>query len=172
MKRCQGCGKETNLVMGLGPVLLCRDECYPDANIDREAAQAAGQSFDITLWARRRYKRLHDNSTERVTRRNEALDAKAQALGFDGLSQMLTAWKNGEIVLWSAKMNNWERNAEIEAAAQRIMSEADEGILDLKPWKQKPVVWELQRRLVEDTGCDRATASRHISINEIKRAKG
>lgn len=100
MKRCQGCGKETNLVMGLGPVLLCRDECYPDANIDREEAQSRGESFDVTLWARRRYNRLTDNTrTERVRSRNEALNALAQGLGFDGLSQMLTAWKNGEIDL-------------------------------------------------------------------------
>lgn len=100
MKKCQGCGKETNLVIGLGPVLLCRDECYPDANIDREATQAAGKSFDVTLWARRRYNRLHDSTrTERVNRRNEVLSIKAQELGFDSLSQMLTAWKNGEINL-------------------------------------------------------------------------
>lgn len=98
MKRCQGCGKETNQVMGLGPVLLCRDECFPDANIDREAAQSRGESFDITLWARRRYNRLHDTTrTERVARRNEQLNKKAQELGFDSLSQFLTAWKNGEI---------------------------------------------------------------------------
>ena len=99
-KKCAACGKETDLVMGLGPVLLCRDECYPDANIDREATQAAGKSFDITLWTRRRYNRLHDTTrTERVTRRNEELDALAQGQGFDSLSQMLTHWKNGEISL-------------------------------------------------------------------------
>lgn len=40
---------------------------------------------------------LHDNSTGRVNRRNEQLDALAQELGFDGLSQFLTAWKNGEV---------------------------------------------------------------------------
>jgi len=98
MKRCQGCGKETDLVIGLGPVLLCRDECYPDANIDRETAQAAGGSFDVTIWARRRYNRLHDTTrTERVTRRNEELDNLAQGQGFESLSQMLTAWKNGQI---------------------------------------------------------------------------
>jgi len=84
--------------MGLGPVLLCRDECYPDANIDREATQAGGKSFDITIWARRRYNRLHDTTrTERVSRRNEELDKLAQGQGFDSLSQLLTAWKNGEI---------------------------------------------------------------------------
>lgn len=98
MKKCQGCGKETNLVMGLGPVLLCQNECYPDANIDREEAQGRGESFDVTLWARRRYNRLHDSTVgERVNRRNEQLNTMAQGLGFDGLSQMLTAWKNGEI---------------------------------------------------------------------------
>jgi hypothetical protein len=98
MKRCQACGKETNLVIGLGPVLLCRDECYPDANIDREEAQSKGESFDITLWARRRYNRLHDATrTERVNRRNEELDRLAQGLGFEGLSQFLTVWKNDEI---------------------------------------------------------------------------
>jgi len=97
-KKCQGCGKETDLVIGLGPVLLCRDECYPDANIDRETTQAAGGSFDVTLWARRRYNRLHDTTrTERVNRRNEQLEEKAQELGFDNLSQFLTAWKNGEV---------------------------------------------------------------------------
>lgn len=97
-KRCQGCGKETDLIVGLGPVLLCRDGCYPDANIDREEAQGKGESFDITLWTRRRYNRLHDNTrTDRVNRRNEALDKKARELGFEGLSQFLTAWKNGEI---------------------------------------------------------------------------
>lgn len=98
MKRCQGCGKETDLVVSLGSVLLCRDECYPDANIDREDAQSKGESFDIMKWARRRYNRLHDTTrTDRVTRRNEELNAMAQRFGFDNLSQMLTAWKNGEI---------------------------------------------------------------------------
>ena len=97
-KKCQGCGKETNLVMGLGPVLLCRDECYPDATIARDEVQAGGGSFDITIWTRRRYNRLHDATrTERVNRRNEQLDEKARELGFEGLSQFLTAWKNGEI---------------------------------------------------------------------------
>ena len=97
-KKCVGCGKETDLVVGLGSVLLCRAECYPDANIDQEATQAADQSFDVTVWARRRYNRLHDTTrTERVNRRNEELDTLAQGHGFDSLSQMLTAWKNGEI---------------------------------------------------------------------------
>lgn len=104
MKKCQGCGKETDLVMGLGPVLLCRDECYPDAVIDRDEVQGSGGSFDITTWTRRRYKRLHDNSTERVTRRNEELNAKAQGLGFQSLSEMLTAWKNGEIKIEIKKL--------------------------------------------------------------------
>lgn len=105
-KKCAGCGKEIDLVMGLGPVLLCRDECYPDANIDREAAQAAGESFDITLWARRRYNRLHDSTrTERVQRRNEELDKLAQGLGFDGLSQFLTAWKNGEVKIFVERVS-------------------------------------------------------------------
>lgn len=40
---------------------------------------------------------LHDLSTPRVTNRNEQLNAMAQELGFDGLSQFLTAWKNGLI---------------------------------------------------------------------------
>lgn len=97
MKRCQGCGKETDLVMGLGSVLLCQDECYSDAIVDRDKAQANEEPFDITAWVRRRYNRLHDNSTLRVTRRNQKLNELAQGLGFDGLSQMLTAWKNGEI---------------------------------------------------------------------------
>jgi len=98
MKRCQGCGKETNLVTGLGPVLLCRGNCYPDATIDREAAQSKGESFDVVTWARRRYNRLHDNTVaERVNRRNDELNKLAQNLGFGGLSQMLTAWKNGDI---------------------------------------------------------------------------
>lgn len=107
MKRCQGCGKETDLVTGLGPVLLCRDECYPDANIDREEAQGKGEPFDVTLWARRRYNRLHDSTrTERVNRRNEQLDALAQELGFDSLSQFLTNWKNGEIKIEVTKSPN------------------------------------------------------------------
>lgn len=96
-KKCQGCGKETDLVMGLGPVLLCRDECYPDIQIEIEELRAANKPVDVTILTRRRYKRLHDNSTERVTRRNEELNAKAQELGFQSLSEMLTLWKNGEI---------------------------------------------------------------------------
>ncbi len=40
---------------------------------------------------------LHDNSTSRVVSRNEQLNSMAQELGFGSLSQMLTAWKNGEI---------------------------------------------------------------------------
>lgn len=40
---------------------------------------------------------LHDLSTPRVVSRNEELNSMAQELGFDNLSQMLTAWKNGEI---------------------------------------------------------------------------
>lgn len=101
MKRCQACGKETDFITGLGPVLLCADECYPDATIEIEVAQAEGKSIDVRLWARRRYNRLHDNtrSTERVQRRNEELDRLAQSLGFEGLSQFLTAWKNGQIVV-------------------------------------------------------------------------
>jgi hypothetical protein len=97
MTKCQGCGKETDKVTRLGPVMLC-DECYPDAMIEVEAAQAEGKSIDVRLWARRRYNRLHDNTVgERVARRNEELDKLAQGFGFDGLSQFLTAWKNGEI---------------------------------------------------------------------------
>lgn len=97
-KKCQGCGKETDLVMGLNSVLLCRDECYPDIQIEIEELRAANKPVDITLLVRRRYNRLHDKTrTERVNRRNEELDAMAQGLGFDSLSQFLTAWKNGEI---------------------------------------------------------------------------
>lgn len=101
MKKCQACGKETDIIIGLGPILLCAIECYPDANLAREEAQSRGESFDITVWARRRYNRLHDNtrSTGRVQRRNEELDRLAQALGFEGVSQFLTAWKNGQIVV-------------------------------------------------------------------------
>lgn len=100
-KRCQACGKITNLVRGLGPVLLCRDECYPDAATARQVSQThQGQAFDITDWARRRYNRLHDNnSTERVNRRNDALNALAQAQGYESMSSLLTAWKNGEIAV-------------------------------------------------------------------------
>lgn len=84
--------------MALGPVLLCSDECYPDAVADRDETQSDGKQFDITIWTRRRYNRLHDNTVgERVNRRNDQLNTMAQELGFDGLSQMLTAWKNGEI---------------------------------------------------------------------------
>lgn len=96
--KCQGCGKETNLVIGLGPVLLCRDECYPDIQLEIEELRAQNKPVDVTLLTRRRYNRLHDKTrTGRVTRRNEQLDAMAQELGFDGLSQFLTAWKNGRI---------------------------------------------------------------------------
>lgn len=95
MKRCQGCGKETNLVTGLGPVLLCRDECYPDANIARESAQSNGESFDITIWTRKRI--AATKARARIDRRNNELEAKAQSLGFNGLSSFLTAWKNDEI---------------------------------------------------------------------------
>lgn len=98
MKKCQGCGKETNLITALGPVLLCTNECYPDAVADRSEAQDNQKSFDITVWTRRRYNRLHDNTVgERVNRRNGKLNSMAHELGFDGFSQMLTAWKNGEI---------------------------------------------------------------------------
>lgn len=97
MKRCQGCGKETNLIVGLGPVLLCRDECYPDANIDREATQSAGEQFDVTIWARRRLK--GDYSTPRVNERNAQLNAIAQEYGYESMSSLLTAWKNGEIAV-------------------------------------------------------------------------
>lgn len=102
-KRCAACGTETNLVTSvthLGPVLLCRAECYPDAIIERDQTQAAGESFDITIWARQRYNRLTDKTrTERTSRRREQLNEKAEALGFKGLSQLLTAWKNDEIRL-------------------------------------------------------------------------
>lgn len=99
-KKCQGCGKETDLVIGVGPVLLCRDECYPDFMIYAEEQREQNQPVDVTLWTRRRYNRFHDKTrTERVTRRNEELDTMAQGLGFDSLSQMLTAWKNREIRL-------------------------------------------------------------------------
>lgn len=98
MKRCQGCGKETNLVSGLGGVMLCRDECFPDAKIYIEEQQSKGESVDVTLWARRRYNRLTDNTrTERTNSRNERLNKKAQALGYKGFSSILTAWDNGEI---------------------------------------------------------------------------
>ena len=99
-KKCAGCGKETNLLIGLGGVLLCRDECYPDIMIEVEALRADNKPVDVTLMARRRYNRLHDNTrTERVNRRNEELNELAQGLGFEGLSQFLTAWKNGEFTI-------------------------------------------------------------------------
>lgn len=42
----------------------------------------------------------HDHTrTSRTRKRRQQLDAKAQALGFDSLSNMLTKWKNGEIEL-------------------------------------------------------------------------
>lgn len=104
-KKCQGCGKETDLVMGLGPVLLCRDECYPDIAIEVEELRTQGKPVDVTLLVRRRYNRLHDTTrTERVNRRNEQLDTLAQELGFDSLSQFLTAWKNGEIRIEVTKL--------------------------------------------------------------------
>lgn len=95
--KCAGCGKETNLT-ALGGVLLCTKECYPDIKTEIEELRESGKDIDVTLMARRRYNRLHDNTrTERVNRRNEQLNQKAQELGFAGLSQMLTAWKNGDI---------------------------------------------------------------------------
>lgn len=98
MKRCQACGKETDLIRAIGPVLLCADECAPDIELEIAELRATGQPVDVTLIARRRYNRLHDNTrTERVNRRNDELDRLAQGLGFEGLSQMLTAWKNGEV---------------------------------------------------------------------------
>lgn len=97
-KKCQGCGKETDLVIGVGPVLLCRDECHPDFMIYAEEQREQNQPVDVTLWTRRRYNRFHDTTrTERVNRRNEELDAMAKEIGFEGLSQFLTAWKNREI---------------------------------------------------------------------------
>lgn len=94
MKRCKACGTETNLVSSLGGVLLCQT-CRPQIEIEIAGSRDAGQEVDVTVMA----DRLHDNSTERVQRRNEALNAKAKALGFDSLSQMLTSWKNGQIEL-------------------------------------------------------------------------
>lgn len=83
---------------GLGGVLLCRNECYPDAQEYIAEAREAGEQVDVTLWARRRYNRLHDNTrTERANRRNGQLNAKARVLGFDSASAMLTAWLRGEI---------------------------------------------------------------------------
>lgn len=119
-KKCTGCGKETDLVMGLGPVLLCKAECYPDAIIARDEIQGNGGSFDITVWARRRYNRLHDTttSTERVNRRNDELNAMAQELGFDSLSQMLTDWKNHKIkiiVETTDRLTDYGRNDPAEA---------------------------------------------------------
>lgn len=97
-KKCQACGKETDLVVALGPVLLCRTECHPEANIDREAAQSAGEAFDITLWARRRYNRLHDSTgAERIQRRNDQLRELSRQYGYDSMSTLLTDWLNGKI---------------------------------------------------------------------------
>lgn len=48
---------------------------------------------------------LHDNSTGRVNRRNEQLDGLAQELGFDSLSQFLTAWKNREVKITVERLN-------------------------------------------------------------------
>lgn len=97
MKKCQGCGKETK-IRGLGSVLLCQAECFPDASIDREEAQSKGESFDVTLWAKRRYKRLHDNTVgKRVNSRNEKLNERARSLGYEGFSEILTMWLRKEI---------------------------------------------------------------------------
>jgi hypothetical protein len=98
--KCQGCGKFTDIMMGLGPVRLCRDECYPDIQMEIDALRQAGEPVDVTILARRRYNRIHDHTrTERVNRRNKKLNSLAQGLGFDSLSQMLTLWKNGQIEL-------------------------------------------------------------------------
>jgi AraC-like DNA-binding protein len=71
-----------------------------------EELRANNEPVDVTLLARRRYTRLHDTTrTERVNRRNERLNEMAQELGFDNLSQFLTAWKNGEIALQVRKTN-------------------------------------------------------------------
>ena len=98
MKRCRACSTETNLVSSLGGVLLCQT-CRPQIEIEIADLRANGQEVDVTVMARRMYDRLHDNSTPRVTQRNEALRAKAQELGYDSVSSLLTDWKNGVIEL-------------------------------------------------------------------------
>lgn len=106
-KKCQACGKETNLIRAIGPVLLCNDECAPQIEIEIAELRAAGQPVDVTILARRRYNRLHDTTrTERVNRRNDELNAMAQELGFESLSQILTAWKNGEVKITVERVTN------------------------------------------------------------------
>lgn len=97
MKKCAACSTETNLMGSLGGVLLCQS-CRGQIEIDIADARANDQPVDVTVMARRMYNRLHDNTrTQRWNKRNEALNAKAQELGFDSLSQLLTSWKNGDI---------------------------------------------------------------------------
>lgn len=96
MKKCTACGV-TKRISSLAGVLLCEPH---RKEIDAEVAglQEQGKQADVTAMARRMYNRLHDTTrTERVNRRNEKLNRMAQELGFGGLSQMLTTWKNGEI---------------------------------------------------------------------------
>jgi hypothetical protein len=87
------------LVSSLAGVLLCEPH---RREIEAEVAelQSRGEQADVTAIARRMYNRLHDTTRSvRVNRRNEELDRLAQGLGFDGLSQFLTSWKNGEITI-------------------------------------------------------------------------
>ena len=96
-KHCMACGTETNLVSGLGGVLLCHP-CRSEIEGEVAELRAAGKEVDVTVMARRIYNRLHDNTrTARTNRRNEQLNQLAREIGFDSLSQMLTAWMNGRI---------------------------------------------------------------------------
>jgi len=99
MKKCQACGTETNLVGALGGTMLCRD-CRPEIELEIADLREAGKEVDVRLMAARRRRRLSDTTrTERVNRRNAALNEKAKSKGFDSLSQMLTAWLNDRIDL-------------------------------------------------------------------------
>lgn len=48
MKTCAACGKETNLVVGLGGVLLCRNACYPAMTAEIERLRAENKPVDVT----------------------------------------------------------------------------------------------------------------------------
>lgn len=57
MKTCLGCGKQTNLVVSLGGVFLCRDDCYPAISLEIEGLRRDGKTVDVTRLARQRLNR-------------------------------------------------------------------------------------------------------------------
>lgn len=54
MKTCCACGKDTNLLIGLGGVLLCRDKCYPQINAEVEQLRRDNKPVDVTAIAWRK----------------------------------------------------------------------------------------------------------------------